>query len=941
MSGPDRTKLPIRRPPFGGAVARTLDGCEPDWTQIDHTHPPEGAPNVLVVLIDDAGFGNPSTFGGPIDTPNYTRMADRGLRYNRFHVTALCSPTRAALLTGRNSHTVGFGSVGEFSNGFPGYTAVLPRDCVPLPRVLRDNGYSTAAFGKWHLTPDGQQGPAGPLDRWPNGWGFDYFYGFLGGGASQWDPCLAENQKIIGTDPGFYDKEDPYYLPDAMADKTIEWLHGVRAQDASKPFFAYFSTGCSHAPHHVASSWADKYKGRFDQGWDRMREEVFARQQELGVVPPEAELTPRNDAFPAWDDVPDALKTLYTRQMEVYAGFSENADHNVGRVLDAIEELGELDNTLVIWIWGDNGASMEGSLTGSFNELTMQNGIPLTDEMQLQLAERYGGLDEWGGAMMDPHYSAAWAWAGNTPFQWGKQVGSHLGGTRNPMVVHWPERVTDNGGLRSQFTHVTDLAPTILDVCGIPSPSEVDGIPQEPLHGATFADSFTDAAAPERHTQQYFESVGNRAMYKDGWWLAMRTERIPWVITPAALQPYTPGVWNPDDDPTELYYLPDDFSQAHDLAAERPEKVEELRALFWSEAEKYKVLPLLATLGVFFGVAPPLPEISTFEFRGDVENVMAGMVPRIYNHSYSISADLVIPEGGAEGVIVANADHLGGFSLFVDNGKLTHTYSMMGVFVFRQKADEDLPAGEVNVRMEFAADAAKPATGGVVTLFINDKPVGHGRMEHTVPIRFSGYAGMDIGRDNGGVVDLGLRRPQAVRVHGDSQEGRLRRQATPHRGRRTRRPLGGAPRRCDSRRHRLSTIKVGGPQMVIHDQTIDVLIGGYLSKNAAMEDYESVLACGGHLDGAVVVTKDLEGNLAIEQTDHLVRDGAAGLGRGRFRRRSVRATTSGSHRHRRRRGRCRRQAAPLPLFPKDRRASGRDHSYRWCRTDRGLPALSG
>ena len=754
MSGPDRTKLPIRRPEFRGTLARTLGGSEPDWTQIDHVHPPDGAPNVLVVLIDDAGFGNPSTFGGPIETPNYSRMAERGLRYNRFHVTALCSPTRAALLTGRNSHTVGFGSIGEFSNGFPGYTALLPRDCAPLPRILQENGYSTAAFGKWHLTPDGQQGAAGPFDRWPNAWGFDYFYGILGGGSSQWDPCLAENQKIIGTDPDYYDRDNPYYFPDAMADRTIQWLHGVRAQDATKPFFVYFSTGCSHAPHHVSNSWADKYKGRFDQGWDRLREQVFARQRQLGVVPPDAELTPRNEAFPAWDDMSDRLKAYYARQMEVYAGYSENADHNVGRVIEAIEELGELDNTLVIWIWGDNGASMEGSLTGSFNELTMQNGIPLTDEMQMQLAERYGGLEAWGGPMLDPHYSAAWAWAGNTPFQWGKQMGSHLGGTRDPMVVHWPARVTEAGGLRSQFTHVTDVAPTILDVCGIPAPDEVDGIAQEPLHGSTFADSFTDAGAPERHTQQYFESVGNRAMYKDGWWLAMRTERIPWVLTPAALEPYAPGVWNPDDDPVELYYLPDDFSQAHDLASEHPDKVEELRALFWSEAERYFVLPLLAPLGVFFGMVPPLPEVATFEFRGDVENVMSGMIPPIYNHSYTISADLVVPEGGAEGVIVANADHLGGFSLWVDSGRLTHTYSMMGVSVFRQQADEPLPSGEVTVRMEFAADGPQPATGGDVTLYVNDRPVGKGRMDHTVPIRFSGYAAMDIGRDNGGVVDL-------------------------------------------------------------------------------------------------------------------------------------------------------------------------------------------
>ena len=755
MSQPDRTKLPIRRKPFGGTANRTLDGSRPDWEALGHVDAPDGAPNVLLVLIDDAGFGNAGTFGGPIDTPSYTRIAQGGVRYNRFHVTALCSPTRAALLTGRNSHAVGFGSVGEFSTGFAGYTAFVPDDCVPLPRILRDNGYSTAAFGKWHLTPDGQQGPAGPFDRWPVGWGFDYFYGFLGGGASQWDPCLAENQKIIGTPAAFYDEEDPYYLPDAMAEKTIEWLHAIRAADANKPFFAYFSTGCSHAPHHVAAEWSAKYKGKFDQGWDKMREETFARQKALGVIPADAELTPRDDAFPAWDTVPEKLKTYYARQMEVYAGFSENADHNVGRVIDAIEELGELDNTLVLWIWGDNGASMEGTITGSFNELTMQNGIPLTDEMQLQLAERYGGIEAWGNQMMDPHYSAAWAWAGNTPFKWGKQVGSHLGGTRNPLVVHWPERIRENGALRTHFTHVIDVAPTILEIAGIPMPTHIDGIEQQQMHGATFADSLTDANAPERHTQQYFETIGNRSMYKDGWWLSMKTARIPWVLTPEAIKPYTPGAWDPDKDPTELYYLPDDFTQAKDLAAEHPEKVQELKDLFWAEAEKYKVLPLMAPLAGFFGMVPPLPDIAKYEFRGDVENILSGMIPRIYNHSYTISAELVIPRGGAEGVIVAEADHLGGFSLFVDAGKLTHTYSMMGVFVFRQQAEEPLPEGEVTVRMEFAADEAKPATGGEVTLFIDDRPVGKGRMDHTVPIRFSGYAGMDIGRDNGGVVDLG------------------------------------------------------------------------------------------------------------------------------------------------------------------------------------------
>lgn len=753
MSDLDRSSLPIRRPTSRAVVNRTLKGSEPDWNLIGHATAPDGAPNVLLVLIDDAGFGNPSTFGGPIQTPNYTRMADAGVKYNRFHVAALCSPTRAALLTGRNSHFVGFGSVGEFAGGFPGYSATLPRDCAPLPRILSDNGYSTASFGKWHLTPDAQQGPAGPFDRWPNGWGFDYFYGFLGGGSSQWDPCLAENQKIIGVPAESDNEEDPYYLPDVMADKSIEWLHGVRAQDAHKPFFMYFSTGCSHAPHHVSSDWADKYKGQFDQGWDALREETFARQKKLGVIPADAELTPRDPAFPAWDDLPDNLKEFYARQMEVYAGFSENADFNVGRVIDAIDELGELDNTVILWIWGDNGASMEGTITGSFNELTMENGIPLTDEMQLQLAERYGGLPEWGSPITDPHYSAAWAWAGNTPFQWGKQVGSHLGGTRNPLVVHWPDRIKDGGAQRSQFTHMIDVAPMILDVAGIPQPKTVDGIEQEPMQGTAFTDSLTDSSAPEHRTQQYFETVGNRAMYKDGWWLAQKTARIPWVMTPDAIAPYHPDVWNPDDDPVELYYLPDDFSQANDLAPANPEKVAELQELFWQEAERYRVTPLLATLSSFFGMGPPVPTDTKFEFRGDVQNVLSGMIPRIYNRSYSITANLNIPEGGAEGVIVAEADHLGGFTLYIRDGKLTHTYSMLGVFVFTQVAEEAIPSGDVTVRMEFAADAPKPATGGEVTLFINDRPVGKGRMDHTVPVRFSGYAGMDIGRDNGGVVD--------------------------------------------------------------------------------------------------------------------------------------------------------------------------------------------
>ena len=748
---PDRTTLPIRRPPFTGVTAKTLAGSEPDWGVIGHAEPPEGAPNVLVVLIDDAGFGNPSAFGGPIETPNYNRIADEGLRYNRFHVTAMCSPTRASLLTGRNHHAVGMGGIPEFSGGFPGYSAMLPRDAAPFPKVMKENGYSTACVGKWHLTPEGEQGPAGPFHHWPNAWGFDYYWGFLAPEAGQYDTMIAENQRFIGVQEG--KDGQPFYFPEAMTDQAIDWLHGVRGHEAEKPWMLYYSTGCSHAPHHVAKEWSDKYKGKFDQGWDKLREETFARQKELGVIPADAELTPRPEEMPAWDSLSENSKRLFAHQMEVYAGYSENADHHVGRLLDSIEEMGELDNTVIVWIWGDNGASLEGTPTGTFNEGPMVNGLPLTDEEQMQLTLKWGGVEAWGTEMMYPHYSTAWAWAGNTPFAWGKQVASHLGGTRNPLVVSYPDRIRDGGGLRSQFTHVSDIGPTILDIVGIPQPTHVDGVEQQPMTGVTFADSLENPDAPERHTQQYFENFGNRAMYKDGWWLSMRMPRVPWRLDPEMLKTFAPGVWDPDADPVELYYLPEDFSQANDLAASNPDKVKELQDLFWEEAEKYNVKPLLAGFSPFFGILPPLDTNTTVTYYGNVQNVAPGLVPRIYNHSYTISADLQIPEGGAEGVIVADGGHLGGFSLFVEDGKLKHTYAFLGVFEFRQESEGELPTGDVNVELTFAADEAKPATPGTITLFVNGEPVGTGQLDHTVPFGFSGYAGLDVGQDDGLVVD--------------------------------------------------------------------------------------------------------------------------------------------------------------------------------------------
>ena len=749
---PDRTVLPIPDPNFGGTVGRTLDTSVADWTINMTPSPPEGAPNVLLVLIDDAGFGNPSTFGGPVSTPNMTRVGEQGLRYNRFHVTALCSPSRAAMLTGRNHHTVGFGSIGELPGPFPGYSASVPKDCAPFVRALQGNGYSTAGFGKWHLTPDHLQGAAGPFDRWPNAWGFDHFWGILGGEAGQYDPVITQDNTTLGVpEPG--DTEE-YYWPDDLTDRASKWLHMVRAQDQTKPWFVYYSTGCSHAPHQVAMEWSEKYRGKFDQGWDALREETFERQKKLGVIPNDSVLTPRPDALPAWDSLSDSEKKLYARQMEVYAGFQENADWNVGRLLDAVQEMGELDNTLVIYIFGDNGASMEGTITGSFNELTMQNGIALTAEQQLSLIDRYNGLDAWGTDAFAPHYASAWAWAGNAPFQWGKQVASHLGGTRNGMVVSWPLRITDAGGLRSQFTHCIDVGPTILEAAGIPQPKVVDGIEQKPMEGTSFLYSFDDANAAERHTVQYFEIYGNRAIYKDGWWAACKLDRIPWDASPPSIARFAPGTYDPEQDTWELYYLPDDFTQAHDLAADNPEKLTELKALFWEEAANHNVLPLMAGFSVFFGILPPMPTITTHTFYGDVENIASGMIPRVYGHSYAIEAELSIPEQGAEGVIVAEADEMGGFSLWIDdNGVLHHCYSMMGVEQYRQASTEPIPTGEVTVRMQFDADSQERSAGGTVSLYANDQQIGEGRMEKTVFLRFSAYAGMDVGRDNGLVVD--------------------------------------------------------------------------------------------------------------------------------------------------------------------------------------------
>jgi len=751
---PDRTVLPIPDRKFGGSIGRMMDQSAADWSFIPGPKAPEGAPNILIVLIDDAGFGGPVTFGGEIRTPTLTKVQQMGLTFNAFHVTAVCSPTRAALLTGRNHHRVGMGGIAEFPGPFPGYTGTRPRSCTALPRILKENGYITGGFGKWHMTPGRELGPAGPFEHWPQAWGFDKWWGFLTGAAGQYDPVITQDNSVLGVPEGKDGKL--YYFPDDITDKAVEWLHAVRAHDANKPWFMYYSTGATHAPHHVAKEWADKYKGMFDDGWDKYRERTIERQKKLGIIPPETQLAPRPDQYPAWDTLSDTEKKLYARQMEVFAGFSENADWNVGRLLDSIDEMGETDNTLVIYIWGDNGASMEGTITGSFNETTFFNGIVLNAEQQLAIIGKFGGIEELGGFHTAPHFAAAWAHANNTPFQWGKQMASHLGGTRDPMVIAWPNHIKSGGDLRTQFTHCIDVVPTILELIGIPNPKVVDGIEQEPMDGTSFAYTLDDPQAAERHTVQYFEMYGSRAIYKDGWWACARLDKLPWDFSPATLSRFKPGSgYDPDKDAWELYYLPDDFSQAKNLAAEKPEKLAELKELFWKEAERNKVLPLLGGMAVFFGIMPPMPTVSRFNFAGDVQNVSTTVIPRIYGRSYAIEAELEVPESGVEGVLCAFADFIGGFSLWVDEkGHLIHTYQFLGVETYKQVSSEPIPTGNVTVKMLFEIDEPKPGAGGKVTLWANDKKIGEGVMPHTVAMLFTTYAAMDMGRDNGGVVDL-------------------------------------------------------------------------------------------------------------------------------------------------------------------------------------------
>lgn len=723
--------LPIPEPEFQGKIGLTYQESKPDFPE--PIAAPAKAPNVLLILLDDVGFGQTSTFGGPIDTPNLTRLAERGLRYNQFHVTALCSPTRAALLTGRNHHSVRTGVVEELASGYPGYTTILPNSAATVAEVLRQNGYSTAAFGKWHNTPDYETSAAGPFDRWPTHLGFDYFYGFLGGDTNQWSPALVENTKRI--EPPLNNPN--YHLTPDLVEHAIAWVRSQQSVAPDKPFFAYLATGATHAPHHAPEAWIAQYKGKFDQGWDKLREETFARQKKLGVIPANAQLTPRPKELPAWDSLSKEEQKLYARQAEVFAGFTAHTDAEVGRLIEALDQIGELDNTLVIYIVGDNGASAEGGLRGSVNELRVFNGVPENPEQLL------ASLDELGSPKTFNHFHAAWAWAANTPFQWTKQVASHFGGTRDPLVIAWGDRIQDRGGLRSQFHHVIDIAPTILEAAGITPPTEVNGVKQQAIEGTSLVYTFDNPDAPSQHATQYFEMFGNRAIYDRGWVAAARHGRLPWEgISKTTF----------DRDEWELYNITTDFSEADNLALQNPNKLKQLQSLFLEEARKYNVLPLDDRILNRFDVSsrPSLISGRThFTYYPGTTGIPEGSAPDLKNKSFTITAAIDVPKGDAEGVLVTQGGRFAGWSFFLQEGKPTFAYNFLNRDRTLIQSAEKIPTGASKLRFEFESEGGKPGAGGVGKLFINDVQVAESRIPQTVPYRLGLDETFDVGRDTG------------------------------------------------------------------------------------------------------------------------------------------------------------------------------------------------
>lgn len=730
-AAPDRTVLPLAEPVHPPITE--LDARKATPPPRFEVKAPAGAPNVLIVLIDDMGFGMSSAFGGPIHMPTADRLASAGLRYNQFHTTALCSPTRVALLTGRNHHSNNMGSIAETGTAFPGQTGQRPDDVAPLAEMLRLNGYSTSFYGKNHETATWEISPSGPTTRWPNRSGFDEFYGFMGGETNQWAPLVYHNQSMVELP-----KDPNYHFMTDMTNKAIGWVQYQKSLTPDRPFFMYFAPGATHAPHHVPKAWIEKYRGKFDQGWDAFREETLARQIKLGVVPPGTTLAPKPAFIKDWATLSADEKKLFTRQMEVYAGFAEHTDTEIGRLVDTLGELGQLENTLVFYILGDNGSSAEGGANGMFSEMTYFNGV------QEQVADILKHYDELGGPMSYPHFAAGWAVAGDTPFTWTKQVASSFGGTRNGLVVHWPKGFQAKGEVRSQFHHVVDVAPTVLEAAGLPEPKRVNGTAQRPIEGVSMAYTYAAPQAESRHKVQYFEIFGNRAIYADGW-LAGTVHRAPWEMKPRA--PLLQDTWH-------LFDTRTDFSLVNDLAASNPAKLKELQDLFMAEAVKYNVLPiddrLMERLDAKLVGRPDLMGARTsLTLYPGMTGMSENAFINVKNRSVTITADLELPKGGAGGAILCQGGRFGGWSLYLQDGKPAYTYNFVGMNQTTIAAKQPAPAGKATVKMVFAYDGGGAGKGGLVTLLVNGEKVGEGRLERTQPGIFSVDDAADVGLDEG------------------------------------------------------------------------------------------------------------------------------------------------------------------------------------------------
>ena len=730
---PDRTILPIPPAPFTGKAGFSYADSTP--AAVPPIHTPSGAPNVLLVLIDDAGYGQCGTFGGLIPTPTLDSLASGGLRYNRFHVTALCSPTRSALLTGRNHHAVNVGTIENFATDFPGYTGSIPKSAAMLPQVLQMNGYATAAFGKWHLIPEGELNLAGPFDHWPTQQGFDDYYGFLEGETDQWYPELISGTHPVEmiAPPG---RKADFTLNEDLANHTIDWIRQEKSISPDKPFFIYFAPGATHTPLQAPKVWINKFKGQFDMGWDRYREIVFERQKQLGVIPRNAKLTARPAEIPAWDSLSSDQKKVASRLMEVFAGFMAQTDFEIGRVLQSIRDTGQWDNTLVLFIAGDNGASLEGGLNGTANTMAQINGVPESTADMLRV------LDDLGGPSTTPHYPIGWAWAGNTPFQWGKRIGSHLGGTRDPLVVSWPAVIANKGELREQFEDVTDIAPTVLEAAHLPIPVEVNGVRQQRMDGISMLSTFASANAPGLRTKQYFEMGGNRAIYNDGWMAASRSGSLPWIYSSAAPP-------NLGERPWELYHLSEDYSEANDVATQQPAKLHQMQAIFDEEARKNSVYPLDPRFG---GVRQARPVGKHFTYYTGTGHFYVCLTPAYENHSHTIRAFIDVPKSGGDGVLMADGGEGGGFSLYIEHGKPMYSYNYFKRHITTIASPTPLPLGPARITIDFSYDGDGIGKGATVTLSVNGSPVAKGRIPETVHFAFSFEETFDIGQDSASPV---------------------------------------------------------------------------------------------------------------------------------------------------------------------------------------------